>query len=238
VARFCADASTAIAGIEARGRLPLLVGGTGLYLRRLETGIADMPPVPEAVRTALTAEWRAQGSAALHASLATVDPASAARIHPNDPQRIIRALSIWRVSGRAMSSFLQAQTAPTARRFHKWVLAPPDRTGLRQGLAARFEQMLERGLVNEVMALRARPGMSLDCPAMRAVGYREVWAYLDGELSRAQMRERAIISTGQYAKRQYTWFRAEPEAIWLDAAHEETRTQLIQALLESAQSGA
>ena len=238
VARFCADASAAIAGIEARGRLPLLVGGTGLYLRRLETGIADMPPVPEAVRTALTAEWQAQGSAALHASLATVDPVSAARIHPNDPQRIIRALSIWRVSGRAMSSFLLAQTAPPARHFHKWVLAPPDRTGLRQGLAARFEQMLERGLVNEVMALRARPGMSLECPAMRAVGYREVWAYLDGELSRAQMRERAIVSTGQYAKRQYTWFRAEPEAIWLDAAHEETRTQLIQTLLDSAQSGA
>ena len=234
VARFCNDAAAAVADIESRGRVPLLVGGTGLYFRRFETGIADMPPVPVAVHAQLEAALAAEGAPALHARLAAVDAASAARIHPNDPQRILRALGIYTTSGRPMSAFLAAAPPSVQRGFRKWVLAPPARDGLRGLWATRFHQMLDRGLVNEVARLRSTPGLSLACPALRAVGYREVWRYLAGELDYPTMLERSITATAQYAKRQYTWFRAEDSAVWLDPAASSTREILIAALSEAA----
>ena len=234
VARFCSDAAAAVADIESRGRVPLLVGGTGLYLRRFETGIADMPPVPADVHAQLQAALAEAGAPALHARLAAVDAESAARIHPHDPQRILRALGIFEASGRPMSAFLAAAPPSLARRFRKWVLAPPVRDGLRGLWAARFHQMLDRGLVNEVARLRATAGLSLACPALRAVGYREVWGYLDGELDAAALVERSITATAQYAKRQYTWFRAEDSAVWLDPAVPSTREILITALSDAA----
>ncbi len=217
VARFCTDAAAAIAQIEQRGRIPLLVGGTGLYFRRLENGIADMPVVAPAVRASVAAELAARGSVALHHRLAQADPLSAARIHPNDPQRITRALEILDSSGVPMSTFLLAPAPPGARRvLRKWVIAPTDRVALRARLAQRFQGMLARGFVNEVRALRARPGIALSLPALRAVGYRTVWAYLDGEISHAEMVTLAVTASAQYAKRQYTWLRSEAVEAWCE----------------------
>ena len=216
--RFRDAARAAIAGIRARGRLPLLVGGTGLYFRVLEKGISAMPVSSPAVRDALQAELLRDGSAVLHARLAGVDPVSAARIHPNDPQRLLRALEVQAATGRPLSAyFAEGATGGLAQPVVKWVLAPTDREGLRARLAMRFGAMLERGLVNEVAALRARADLEADCPALRAVGYREVWQYLEGELTHAAMVSRAVIATRQYAKRQYTWFRADRAAQWFDA---------------------
>lgn len=230
VARFCVDAAAAIADIEARGRIPLLVGGTGLYLCRLETGIAEMPHVPQTVRDDLERQLAVAGSAALHVRLAGIDPASAARIHPNDPQRIVRALAVWQVGGRTMSSYL-AEDAPTpARRFRKFILAPADRDGLRARQRDRFHGMLDRGFINEVAALRERPGLTLDRPALRAVGYRAIWRYLEGELDHAAMVALAVNGTAQYAKRQYTWFRHEVAEAWLDGPTQASRETLLHVL--------
>ena len=233
VARFLREAALAIADIERRGRVPLLVGGTGLYFRRLEQGIAEMPPVPPAVREEVALSLAREGSQALHGRLCVVDPASAQRIHPNDPQRITRALEVFLASGQPMSSFL-AMPAPGRRALRKFVLAPTDRDHLRRRLAVRFEDMLARGLVNEVRGLRTRPGLRADCPAMRAVGYREVWRYLAGELDRADMVSRAVTATAQYAKRQFTWFRAEADACWLAAERDESRDSLREAVIAAA----
>lgn len=234
-ARFRTDAVTAIDAVVARGRLPLLVGGTGLYFRLLETGITDMPAAPPGMRESLRSDLQRLGSEALHARLAAVDPASAARIHPNDPQRIARALEVYAAEGRPMSDYLEraAQTA-LARPVIKWVLAPVDRDGLRRRHAERFLAMLERGLVNEVRGLLASPGVTPACPALRAVGYREVARHLAGELDRAAMIDAAVTATRQYAKRQYTWFRAERGAEWFDSDASGVLDQLMENLKSSA----
>lgn len=234
-ARFRADALAAIEAIVARGRLPLLVGGTGLYFRRLETGITDMPAAPAGMRESLRRDLERLGSEALHARLAAVDPASAARIHPNDPQRISRALEVYAAEGRPMSDYFeQAARAALARPVIKWVLAPVDREGLRRRLAERFGGMLERGLVNEVRGVLASPGVTPACPALRAVGYREVARHLAGELDRAAMVEAAVTATRQYAKRQYTWFRGERDAEWFDSAAPHVLDQLMENLKSRA----
>lgn len=234
-ARFRADALAAIETIAARGRVPLLTGGTGLYFRLLESGIAEVPASPPSVRAEVQAELREVGSAAMHARLAAVDPASAARIHPRDPQRITRALEVYRASGRPFSSYLEARPgAGLARPLVKCVLAPVDREGLRRRLALRFAGMLERGLVNEVRALLARQTVTAASPGLRAVGYREVVRYLEGELGRAEMVEAAVTATRQYAKRQYTWFRAERDATWFDSDAPGVIDQFIEHLKSSA----
>lgn len=225
--RFRADARAAIAAIRARGRLPLLVGGTGLYFRILERGIAEVPPPPPALREALRAEMAAQGPAALHARLVAVDPGSAARIHPNDPQRITRALEVFAATGRPLSAHFDVAVGGLEEPVVKCVLAPGDRAGLRLRLATRFATMLEQGLVNEVAALRARGDLDPGCPALRAVGYREVWRHLAGELTQAEMVFRAVNATRQYAKRQYTWFRRERAARWFDADTPRVLDELI-----------
>jgi len=212
----------------------LLVGGTGLYFRVLERGIADIPsPAPE-IRAALRAEMARLGPAALHARLAELDPASAARIHPHDPQRITRALEVHLATGRPLSAHFDVAAAaglgrPLGRPLVKWVLAPGDREGLRARLATRFASMLERGFINEVAALRARADLGPSAPALRAVGYREVWRHLAGELAREEMVSLAVTATRQYAKRQYTWFRAERDARWFDA---DTRSVLDELIID------
>lgn len=233
--RFRAAALDAIAAVAARGRLPLLVGGTGLYFRVLEQGIAEVPAAPAAHRAAIQADLAQLGAAALHARLARVDPSSAARIHPNDPQRITRALEVHASTGRPLSAWLaDAPVAALGRPLLKWVLAPADREGLRRRLAMRFGTMLEQGLVNEVAALRARTDIAADCPSLRAVGYREVWRHLDGELARAEMVSLAVTATRQYAKRQYTWFRAERNAQWFDADMKTVLDELLRDLKSRA----
>lgn len=233
--RFRADAVAAIEGIVARGRLPLLVGGTGLYFRLLETGITELPAAPAGVRESLRAELERHGSEVLHARLAAVDPVSAARIHPHDPQRITRALEVYAAEGRPLSDYFeQATQTALARPLIKWVLAPVDREGLRRRLAERFLVMLERGLVNEVSGLLASPGVTPTCPALRAVGYREVARHLAGELGRAAMIDAAVTATRQYAKRQYTWCRAEGAAEWFDADAPRVLDQLMENLKSRA----
>ncbi|MBJ6978405.1 tRNA (adenosine(37)-N6)-dimethylallyltransferase MiaA [Luteimonas sp. MC1895] len=225
-ADFARDARTAIDGIIARGRLPILAGGTGLYFRALLEGLAGMPAADAEVRAAIEAEARARGWPALHGELAGVDPAAAARIDRTDPQRIQRALEVWRISGRPISAWQRDAAATRARlplRVLKLVVAPADRAVLHDRIARRFDAMLAAGFLDEVRALRALPALQahpapLDLPAIRAVGYRQAWEYLDGQGSAAAFRERGIAATRQLAKRQGTWLRGELDARRFDPA--------------------
>ena len=210
---FVADALRAIADIRARGRMPLLVGGTMLYFNALLRGLAPLPRADAALRAALDARGAALGWPALHAELAAVDPEAAARIHPNDPQRIQRALEVWHASGRPISAW-QRDTAPVhGLVFGRWALVPSDRAVLHARIAGRFDEMMAAGFLEEVRALRARPGLGRSAPALRAVGYRQLWACLDGPQSPAALAAAvaaAVAATRQLAKRQLTWINADP----------------------------
>ena len=229
-AEFAADAREAIDGILARGRLPILAGGTGLYFRALLQGLSPMPEADPAVRAAIDAQARERGWPALHAELARVDPAAASRIHATDPQRIQRALEVFRVSGRPISDWQREppRDRPLPCRLLKLVLAPADRATLHARIAARFDAMLAGGFLDEVRALRALPQLRghpapLDLPAIRAVGYRQAWEHLDGTTSEDGFRDRAIFATRQLAKRQLTWLRGQRDARWFDPAIEQAR---------------
>jgi len=231
-ARFRRDALRAVAAIRARGRVPLLVGGTGLYFRALEFGLADLPDADPAVRAALEACLAAEGSEALHRRLALVDPVAAARIHPNDPQRLVRALEVQQLTGQPMSSlWRRSGLAPLEGPVLKVALEPGQRSTLHARIAQRFDTMLERGLINEVRALRARDDLSPMYPALRTVGYREIWRYLAGECDYADMRERAIIATRQLAKRQLTWLRRESDCLRLDGTDSATVADLVRRVI-------
>lgn len=233
-AEFAVDARRAVADVLARGRLPILAGGTGLYFRALLEGLSDMPEADEAMRAAIAAEAAARGWAALHAELATVDPEAASRIHATDAQRIQRALEVFRLSGRPISAW-QREVRGTRLpvKVLKLVLAPPDRAVLHARIAARFDAMLEAGFLDEVRALRAQPMLAahprpLDLPALRAVGYRQAWEHLDGRSDAAGFRAQAIAATRQLAKRQLTWLRGEFDARWFDPAT--ARTEIDRAV--------
>jgi tRNA dimethylallyltransferase len=221
-AEFASDARRAIDGIVARGRLPILAGGTGLYFRAVLEGLADMPEADPVVRAAIVAEAGEHGWAALHAQLAQVDPAAAARIHATDAQRIQRALEVYRLSGRAISEWQRApQSTRLPLKVLKLALAPPERAILHARIAHRFDAMLGSGFLDEVRALRALPALAahprpLDLPALRAVGYRQAWEHLDGACDAATFRDRAIAATRQLAKRQFTWLRGVLDARWFD----------------------
>jgi len=210
-ARFRADALTAMGEIVANGNIPLLVGGTMLYFRALERGLSEMPAADPSVRALLDQELQAHGSHYLHARLLHIDPVSAARIHPNDPQRLQRALEVYELTGKTLTEHWQqanhAQVLPY--RLRKFAVIPADRLELRERVAIRFHDMLQAGLIAEVEALRALAGMSVDLPSMRAVGYRQVWQYLDGQHDYDEMERLAITATCQLAKRQLTWLRSD-----------------------------
>jgi tRNA dimethylallyltransferase len=210
-ARFVAEADAAIVAIRARGRVPLLVGGTMLYFKALRDGLDDMPDIDGSVRDAIEREARIEGWPAMHLKLAAVDPDTAARLAPRDAQRISRALEIWRGSGRTLSSLHGARTNARTRRLALLSLEPSDRAELHRRIAQRFEAMLETGLVDEVAALRRRGDLDPRMPSIRCVGYRQVWDYLAGGTDAAGMRERGIAATRQLAKRQSTWLRSMPE---------------------------
>ncbi|CAM2909157.1 tRNA delta(2)-isopentenylpyrophosphate transferase [Ectopseudomonas mendocina] len=227
-AEFRADALAAMAESAARGRIPLLVGGTMLYYKALLEGLADMPSADPAIRAELEARALAEGWDALHRELAAVDPESAARIHPNDPQRLTRALEVYRVSGLSMTEHRRRQAAGNPDTgtsgggqlpytVAQLAIAPAQRQILHDRIAQRFRAMLEQGFVEEVEALRSRSDLHAGLPSIRAVGYRQVWEYLDGELSREQMVERGVIATRQLAKRQFTWLRGWDGLHWLDS---------------------
>ena len=238
-ARFRRDALAAIDRIHGAGRIPLLVGGTGLYFRALERGLSALPAADPAIRERLAHRRRRLGNAALHAALAAVDPAAAARIHPNDPQRVQRALEVFEATGRPMTELLQeARDRAFPHALCKVVLAPADREQLRERIRRRVDEMLAAGLVDEVSALRSRADLGRDLPAMRAVGYRQVWAYLEGEYDLEEMKRRLVTATARLAKRQMTWFRDEPGAVRLDpfeAGVEEVTAARLREWLTSTQ---
>ena len=211
-AEFVRDATQLIHDIHTRGKLPLLVGGTMLYFKALFNGLDDMPKADAQVRAALEAEAQAKGWPALHAELAQVDPITAARLPPTDAQRIQRALEVFRISGRPLSSFHTTKTmaagAEAERATTLISLEPLDRAWLHARIAQRFDSMLAAGFLDEVQRLRARGDLHPDLPAMRCVGYRQAWEALDGVAPLRELRERGIYATRQLAKRQITWLRS------------------------------
>jgi len=219
-AEFRADALRLIGEIRARGRVPLLAGGTMMYYKALREGLDDLPQADPALRADLEARAAAEGWPRLHAELAALDPATAARLSPNDSQRIQRALEICLVSGQPMSALLgHARRAEASEATHHYVtlsLEPSDRAALHARIAQRFDAMLAQGLLDEVRSLRTRSDLHPGLPSIRCVGYRQMWAHLDGETSLDEAREQGIAATRQLAKRQLTWLRAQPERIVVD----------------------
>jgi len=208
---FVTDALRSIELIKARGKWPILVGGTMLYFNALIRGLARLPTADADIRAAIDAEAALRGWSSLHAELQSVDPVAAARIHPNDPQRIQRALEVYRVSGKPISQW-QNETQPRHPwRFARLALVPTDRAWLHQRIQCRFDQMMSEGFLEEVRALRSRPGLTADSPSMRAVGYRQLWAHLAGESDLETAVYRAVVATRQLAKRQLTWIHSDPD---------------------------
>ncbi|MGH8127603.1 MAG: tRNA (adenosine(37)-N6)-dimethylallyltransferase MiaA [Gammaproteobacteria bacterium] len=212
-ARFVTDATAAIAAITARKKLPILVGGTFLYFRALVQGLSAMPGADPALRAELQAEAETRGWPALHEELARIDPATAAHIAPGDTQRLERALELARLTGEAPSRLHTESRKGAAFDFMKIALWPEDRTALSERLAKRFSRMLEQGLLREVITLRERGDLDESCPAVRAVGYRQLWHYLNGACDLAEAERRAVVATRRYAKRQMTWLRSESGVI-------------------------
>jgi tRNA dimethylallyltransferase len=215
---FCNDARAAIEQILSNERIPLLVGGTMLYYRALQLGLSDLPPANPQVRARLEEELAEHGLATLYARLVKVDPLAVARIHPHDYQRIQRALEVYELTGRTMTELCNHRQNEMFMQAVKLVIAPQDRQCLYQRIERRFKVMLEQGFVAEVASLRARSDLSLDKPSMRAVGYRQVWQYLEGLTSFNRMVQTSVEATRQLAKRQLTWLRTEPKAVWLDSS--------------------
>jgi tRNA dimethylallyltransferase len=247
VADFLTDAEREIAAIHAQGKVPLLVGGTMLYFRALLDGLAEMPAADAQVRAQIEREAAEFGWPYIHAQLTQVDPQTAAEIHPNHSQRLSRALEVYRVSGKTMAQLRQLQHAQSpentfCERFNvcQLAIAPRDRAILHRRIAERFEKMLVTGLVDEVRVLYERGDLHPDLPAIRAVGYRQVWDFLDGRIDYNEMRERGIIATRQLAKRQFTWLRgwstsSNSELHWINTETEQgillTQEEIVQCAL-------
>ena len=238
-AEFVRDARALIRDIRARGRLPLIVGGTLLYLKALREGLSELPAAQPGIRAALAEEAERLGWPALHAELARVDPDTAARLPPQDSQRIGRALEVWRATGRPLSEWHRAPMNTSAQALVIPIISlePRDRAWLHARIALRFDQMLEEGFVQEVKALRARGDLHPDLPAMRCVGYRQAWQALDEGWPEALLRQRGIEATRQLAKRQITWLRSLPERRVVDADGPQPLARVlaeVQAALGSA----
>jgi len=217
-AQFRSDALRLMADITARGKIPLLVGGTMLYFKVLQGGLSGLPEADAAIRARLDEDAAQVGWPGMHARLAKIDPETAARLEPGDSQRIQRALEIWQVSGQTMTAlFAKQSNEKLPYRLLKLALVPSDRAVLHQRIAARFDAMLEQGLLDEAARLRKDyPSLTPDSTSMRCVGYRQAWQYLDGEFGLVELREKSIAATRQLAKRQLTWLRGMDDTIELD----------------------
>ncbi|GAB3288402.1 tRNA (adenosine(37)-N6)-dimethylallyltransferase MiaA [Pseudidiomarina andamanensis] len=226
-AQFAADARREIDSIIAAGRIPLLVGGTMLYFKALLEGMSKLPEADATIRAQLTQELEQKGSEALHAELQQIDPQSAQRIHPNDPQRLLRALEVYRISGKPISELTAERHGALPYPIIQMAVAPSDRAVLHERIALRFRQMVEQGFIEEVEQLRQRSDLHIDMPSIRCVGYRQAWQYLDGEFDFEEMINRGIFATRQLAKRQLTWLRKWPDVHWLET---ESPTLVQQAL--------
>ena len=222
-ARFCADAKRLMEKITGEGKIPLLVGGTMLYYRALLNGMAELPEADPAIRAAIEARAKLSGWESIHHELAIVDPVAAARIHPNDPQRLQRALEVYEITGTSLTEW-QAREKEGRQAFPYRVLqlavAPDDRAELHRRIALRFDLMLQQGFVAEVERLKLRADLHPALPSLRSVGYRQVWHYLEGAYGEEEMREKAVAATRQLAKRQLTWLRSWPGLAWTPAGEE------------------
>ncbi|MGP9663443.1 tRNA (adenosine(37)-N6)-dimethylallyltransferase MiaA [Halomonas sp. AOP22-C1-8] len=233
-ADFREDALSEMRQISAAGKVPLLVGGTMLYYKRLVEGVANMPAADPAIREQLAKQRESEGLESLHKKLMDVDPVSAQRIHPNDPQRLMRALEVYYASGRSMSELWgEQQPEPFPWRVLSIALAPSDRRVLHARIEKRFAAMLEEGLIDEVAALKKRSDLHLELPAMKSVGYRQVWEYLNGEYDYAVLKERGVIATRQLAKRQLTWLRSWSNLTWIDSQQLDVVDKTLKFVRES-----
>ncbi|WP_417682882.1 tRNA (adenosine(37)-N6)-dimethylallyltransferase MiaA [Pseudidiomarina aquimaris] len=235
-AQFALDARREIESILAAGRIPLLVGGTMMYFKTLLEGMSKLPEAEPAVREKLTRRLNDEGSEALHAELSRIDPTSAARIHPNDPQRLIRALEVYEISGRSLTELSQTRSGALPYPAVQIAVAPLDRKVLHERIALRFRQMLEQGFLDEVKALRARGDLHLDLPALRSVGYRQAWQYLDGDIDYETMVDKGIFATRQLAKRQLTWLRKWHDVRWFDSLAPDLVEQVLGYCREAQQN--
>ena len=225
------DAKVAIDEAHRNGRLPVLVGGTMLYFRALRHGLADLPSADPATRAQIDREASARGWPALHGDLALIDPKAAARIQPNDAQRIQRALEVYRLTGKTLTE-LHAKPQPTELgvQFFAYAWVPGDRERLHAAIEGRFDRMMKDGLLDEVRALHARGDLHADLPAIRSVGYRQLWEHLQGNEALDSAIRRAIFATRQLARRQLIWLRSEVDLRWIDALESSADAQMMQAI--------
>jgi tRNA dimethylallyltransferase len=241
-AEFCTDARRLIGEIHARGRIPLLAGGTMLYFKALRDGLDDLPPADPGLRAELEARAAQIGWPAMHVELAALDPVTAARLAPNDSQRIQRALEICQVSGHPMSALLRTreerlQSDPgDGNRYVTISLEPSERSQLHARIERRFDAMLAQGLQEEVQALHARGDLHTGLPSIRCVGYRQIWGYLDGETDKEGAREQGIAATRQLAKRQITWLRAQPQRTVVDCLADDAVDQVMRACADALEN--
>lgn len=229
-ARFREDALHEIELAIAEDRMPVLVGGTMLYFRALLQGLSELPEADQQLRALLELECAEKGLAAMHEQLAVLDPVAAARIHPNDPQRILRALEVFRLSGKSMTELMTAPTAKFPYPLFQLAVMPEVRQELHQRIESRFDQMLERGLVAEVAGLKTRSDLHEQLASLRCVGYRQVWDYLAGRSSYADMREQALIATRGLAKRQFTWLRSWAKDLVVPDSSAQSLDQLLKVM--------
>ena len=229
--QFVRDARAAIERAHTQGKLPLLVGGTMLYFRALRHGLAQMPSADAAIRAEIDAEAATIGWPAMHARLAQIDPKAAARIQPKDAQRIQRALEVFRLSGRTLSELHAQARIPDERlRYFAYAWVPSDRERLYNAIQVRFERMMDAGLLEEVRSLYERGDLHADLPAMRSVGYRQLWEHLDGKAALDSAVEQAILATRHLARRQLIWLRSERDVTWMDALESSADAQMVQAI--------
>ncbi|MBC6984572.1 tRNA (adenosine(37)-N6)-dimethylallyltransferase MiaA [Alteromonas sp. BZK5] len=226
VSRFVNDTNALIGDILARGKVPILAGGTMMYFNALINGISPLPKSDEKIRDEITQQAQRLGWSKLHDELRGVDPISGERIHPNDPQRITRALEVYRSTGKTLTHWQQQEGEKCPYNIAQFAIAPADRAVLHERIATRFDLMLEQGFEKEVVKLYERSDLHEDLPSIRSVGYRQMWQYLDGQLSYAEMRERGIIATRQLAKRQLTWLRGWEQVTWLDTFANDNLTKI------------
>lgn len=231
-ADFRRDALAAMANSHAAGRIPLLVGGTMLYFKALLEGLSPLPSADAQIRAEIAAQAQQHGWEALHCELAQIDPAAAARIHPNDPQRLSRALEVFRISGKTLTQLTERKGDPLPYKVLQFAIAPTERAELHQRIALRFQQMLEQGFEEEVRVLYERADLHPELPSIRCVGYRQMWDYLAGDVSYDEMIARGLAATRQLAKRQLTWLRSWPEVRWLDSNNK----RVCQDVIDEVQS--
>ncbi len=226
-ADFRADALKEMADIVAAGRIPLLVGGTMLYYKALLEGLSPLPAADPEIRAEIEREAEEKGWQALHEELVRIDPVSGTRIHPNDPQRLSRALEVFRISGKTLTELTKTQGESLPYKVHQFAITPKDRAVLHQRIEQRFDKMIEAGFEQEVRALYERGDLHPDLPSIRCVGYRQMWEYLDGKCDLDEAVFRGVCATRQLAKRQITWLRSWKDLTWLDSSDVDNALQTV-----------